>query len=149
MTEPTTGAPPVKDFTRERKRLQFRIDDDLFEAAAALPGRVLTAFAVRFADVSKAPTEQQMQIFADALSMVLLPESNARFQKRFEDLENPIELEQASDVIMWLMEAYGLRPTQPSSPSSSGPPSPASGTSSTDAQPQPVSIPATSQPTDS
>ena len=145
MTEPTTSAPPVKDFTRQRRRLQFRIDNDLFEAAPALPGNVLTAFAVRFADVSKAPTEQQMQIFADALGMVLLPESNARFQKRFNDLKNPIELEQASDVIMWLMEAYGLRPTQPSSPSASGPPSPESGTSSTDAPQPPASIPANSQ----
>lgn len=147
MTEPTTSTPPVKDFTRARKRLQFRIDDDLFEAAAALPGRVLTEFAVRFTDVGKAPTEQQIKIFADALDMVLLPESNARFQKRFEDLENPIELEQASEVIMWLMEAYGLRPTKQSSPSSSGLPSPASGTNSTDAQQQQVSIPATFQPT--
>jgi hypothetical protein len=148
MTEPTTST-PVKDFTRKRERLVFRIDDDMFEAAPALPGGTLTEFAVRFADVGKAPIEQRMQVFADALGMVLLPESNARFQKRFEDLANPIELEQASDVIVWLLESYGLRPTRPSSPSASGPPSPASGTSSTDAQPQPVSIPATFQPTGS
>jgi hypothetical protein len=148
MTDATTpDATPVKDFSRARKRLVFRIDDDLFEAATALPGRTLAAFATRFADIQETPVAQQLNVFADALGMVLLPDSNALFQKRLDDLTNPIELEQASDVIVWLMEAYGLRPTEPSSPSPSGLPSPASGTSSTDAQQQPVSIPATFQPT--
>ena len=81
--------------------------------------------------------------------MVLLPESNALFQKRLEDLENPIGLEQAGSVIEWLLEHYGMRPTEPSSDSSTGPVSPASGTNSTDAQQHTVSIPATFQPTGS
>jgi hypothetical protein len=148
MTDLTTAdAVPVKDFTRTRKRLVFRIDDDLFEAATALPGMTLARFAARFADIKDTTVDKQLDVFTDALGMVLLPDSNARFQKRLEDLANPIELEQASQVIQWLLEEYGLRPTQPSSPSSTGLPSPASGTSSTDAQPQPVSIPATFQPT--
>ncbi len=147
MTDITPDTTPIRDFSRKRKRLIFRIDDDLFEAATALPGKTLGAFAARFADIDKTPVDRQLDAFAEALGMVLLPESNARFQKRLDDLEHPIELEQASDVIAWLMEEYGHRPTQPSSPSPSGPPSPASGTSSTDAQQQPVSIPATFQPT--
>ena len=146
MTEPT-ASPPVKDFSRQRKRLQFRIDDDLFEPARALPGKTLTRFAARFADVDKAPVDKQLDVFTEALGMVLLPESNARFQKRLDDLEQPIELEQASDVITWLLEEYGLRPTEPSSDSSSGLPSPASGTNSTGAQQPQASIPATFQPT--
>lgn len=148
MTQPIpTDATPVKDFSRKRERPVFRIDDDLFEAATALPGKTLARFATRFADIEKTPFDKQLDVFADALGMVLLPESNARFQKRLDDLENPIELEQASDVIQWLLEHYGLRPTEPSSDSSTGPASPASGTNSTDAQPQPASIPATFQPT--
>lgn len=139
----------MKDFTRARERIEFAIDGDLFEAAPALPGKTLTEFAKRFADISTTDLSDRLDVFADALSMVLLPDSNAMFQKRFEDLANPIELDQASEVIMWLLEQYGLRPTQPSSPSSSGPPSPASGTKSTDgAQPQ-ASIPETFRPTDS
>ena len=148
MTDPTNAdAVPIKDFTRARKRLRFRIDEDIFEAAPALPGKTLTAFATRFADIEKAAVDRQLDIFTDALSLVLLPESNARFQKRLEDLERPIELEQASDVVTWLMGEYGHRPTEPSSTSPSGPPSPASGTSSTDAQQPQASIPATFQPT--
>lgn len=147
MTDHSTDDAPVRDFTRKRKRLTFRIDDDVFEAATALPGKTLAAFAVRFAGIEKIPVAQQLDVFAEALGMVLLPESNARFQKRLDDLNNPIELEQASDVVTWLMEEYGHRPTQPSSPSSTGQPSPASGTSSTDAQQPQASIPATFQPT--
>lgn len=147
MTQPIpTEATPVKDFSRKRERLIFRIDDDIFEAATALPGKTLARFASRFADIEETPFDKQLDLFADALGLVLLPESNSRFQKRLDDLENPIELEQASDVIQWLLECYGLRPTGPSSDSSTGPASPASGTSSTDAQQPTASIPATFQP---
>jgi hypothetical protein len=150
MTQPIpTETTPVKDFSRKRKQLVFRIDDDVFEAAKALPGKTLARFAARFADIEKTPVDKQLDAFADALGMVLLPESNALFQKRLDDLENPIELEQASDVIQWLLECYGLRPTEPSSDSSTGPSSPGSGTSSMDAAPPQASIPATFQPTGS
>jgi hypothetical protein len=150
MTDTLTEAAPIRDFTRARKRLLFRIDEDVFEAAPALPGAVLAQFATRFSGIDEKTTaEQQLSIFTDALSLVLLPDSYARFQKRFEDLEQPIELDQASDVVTWLMEEYGERPTQLSSPSSDGPPSPAPGTSSTDAAQPAVSIPVTSQPTGS
>jgi hypothetical protein len=139
----------MKDFSRPRDRLQFTIDGDVFEAAPALPGKTLTEFAKRFSDIAETDLSDRLDIFADALGMVLLPDSNAVFQKRFEDLANPIQLEQASDVITWLLEQYGLRPTRPSSPSPTGPPNPEPGTSSTDdAQPQ-ASIPATFQPTGS
>lgn len=148
MTQPIPAeATPVKDFSRPRKRLVFRIDGDLFEAAQALPGQTLAQFAVRFDGVENTTVDKQLDAFAEALSMVLLPDSNALFQKRLKDLENPIELDQASDVITWLMEEYGMRPTQPSSDSSTGPPNPASGTSLTGAAQPQVSIPATFQPT--
>lgn len=143
MTQPI----PTKDFTRKRERLTFRIDDDIFEAARAIPGDMLTEFTKRYANVGDAPLDQQLAVMKDALGLVLLPESHARFTKRLSDVENPIEAEQTAEVIQWLMGVYGNRPTQPSSPSATGPASPASGTSSTDAPPPQVSIPATFQPT--
>lgn len=124
----------MKDFTRKRSPVTFRIDSDLFEAAAALPGETLVQFAKRFSDVGSTPDTDRLDVILDALSMVLLPESAARFAKRFSDLENPIELEQASEVVVWLLERYGLRPTQPSSGSVTGLLNPESGTSSTDGQ---------------
>lgn len=150
MTQPIPAqGPTVKDFTAKRERLLFRIDDDIFEAARDLPGKVLARFAGRFNDVEKDSPQRQIEAISDGLGMVLLPESNALFQKRLEDLENPIGLEQAGSVIEWLLEHYGMRPTEPSSDSSTGLPSPASGTNSTDAQQPTVSIPATFQPTGS
>ena len=137
----------VKDFTRKHERITFRIDADVFEAARALPGEVLAQFATRFQEIGSMPVAQQVNGILDALGLVLLPESAARFAKRLGSLENPVELEQAMDVLMWLLERYGLRPTQPSSNSADGPPSPVSGTNSTDAPPQPVPVSPTSGPT--
>lgn len=147
MTQPIPTEAPVRDFSRKRERLQFRIDGDVFEAAAALPGEVLVEFAKRFSDIDDVALDKKLDVVKEALSLVLLPDSHALFAKRFSDLEHPIEYEQATDVMSWLMEVYGKRPTEQSSPSSTGQPSPVSGTSSTDAQPQTVSIPATFQPT--
>lgn len=144
MTEPTT----IRDFTEKHQPLLFRIDDDIFEAARTLPGNVLARFGARFADIDeKTAPDKAMSAMTDALNLVLLPDSAALFQKRLDDLENPISLEQAGHVIEYLMERYGQRPTEPSSPSSTGPSSPASGTSSTDAAQPQASIPATFQPT--
>lgn len=142
MTEPTT----IRDFTEQHERLVFRIDDDVFEAARALPGKVLARFAARFADIENTAPDKAMDAITDALGLVLLPESNALFQKRLDDVANPISLDQAGRVIEWLMERYGQRPTEPSSPSATGSSSPESGMSSTDAPPQQASIPATFQP---
>jgi hypothetical protein len=139
----------TKDFTRERERITFTIDSDTFEATPALPGQTLTEFARRFADVTSAPNEAKLGIITDALSMVLLPDSAALFTKRFSDLENPIELDQATEVLIWIMEQYGLRPTQPSLHSASGSPNPEPGTNSTDVQPQPGPTSLASPPTGS
>lgn len=148
ITAPAPAA-PVKDFSQARERLLFKIDGDVFEAAAALPGKTLARFAGRFGDIDKVAPEQQLDAITDALGMVLLPGSAALFAKRLEDLTNPISLEQASDVITWLLERYGMRPTEPSSPSSAGQPSPASGTSLTGAALPSESTPASFLPTGS
>lgn len=139
----------MKDFSRSRERIEFVIDGDVFEAAPALPGKTLTEFARRFADVADTDLSDRLDVFADALNMVLLPDSAALFTKRFEDLANPIELDQASEVIMWLLEQYGLRPTQPSLSSADGSPNLESGTNSTDGQRRPEPISPTFLPTGS
>lgn len=137
----------MKDFTEKHERLQFTIDDDVFEAAPALPGKVLAEFVTRYTTASADDgVLGEYNAVVGALSLVLFPESNELFQQRLSSLGKPIKLEQASDIILWLLEQYGARPTQPSSPSSDGPPSPESGTNSTDGAPQTVSIPATFQP---
>lgn len=146
------AAPPpgARDFSRPRKRLTFTIDGETFEAAPVLPGDIYAEFVTRYNGTATTDTyQQQHDLLKGALALALLPESYDRFANRLKDKANPIDDDQMADVILWLLEAYGLRPTQPSQPSSDGPASPESGTSSTDAQQLQASIPATFQPTDS
>src|SRR5690606_41105458 len=72
-----------------------------------------------------------------------------RFAARLKDKTNPIHDDQMSDVIIWLLEENGMRPTRPSQDSSDGSASPESGTSSTESTPPEAPTSPTSQPTDS
>jgi hypothetical protein len=67
--------------------------------------------------------------------LVLIPASFDQLRARGKDRTNPVEIDQLSDIVLWLLEEYGLRPTQLSSNSSPGPENPASGTNSTDSTP--------------
>jgi hypothetical protein len=147
MTETTTQeVAPIQDFSRARNRILFRIDGDVFEAASALPAEVLVEFGTRFADVQNTAqsVDEQFAAFAGVLELVLLPDSYEAFRARLRDRAHPIDLDQLQEVIIWLIEKHGMRPTRPSSDSSPGSPSPASGTSSTDGALAAISIPLSS-----
>jgi hypothetical protein len=153
-TLPTMAAAPrpaARDFSRgSNEPLPFTIDGDVFYAAARLPGDVFAEFVTLYNDrVESEEYQQQHDLLKRALSLALLPESYEQFAKRLNDKVRPIDDNQTADVVMWLLEEYAARPTQPSPDSSDGPASPASGTPST-ANTQPVeSISLPSQPTDS
>lgn len=121
----------IKDFSKIRKRIQFQVDEDIFEAAPAVPAEILMDFAGQFAgtDPEKVSVEEQLTIFMSVLDLVLLPESLKRFRDRMRDRERPIEIDQVEQIISWLFEEYGLRPTQLPSDSSDGQASLESGTS--------------------
>lgn len=121
----------IKDFTRQREPIRFRIDDDIFEAAPEIPAAVMAKFTMRFSDAdSIKDPDAQVRALYEALQMVLLPDSYDRFVTRMEDQSAPIGLAQVNDVLVWLMEVYGKRPTQPASGSSSGRPRQESGMNS-------------------
>lgn len=142
-----TAAPPAaRDFSRKRKRLNFTIDGEEFEAATMLPGDIYAEF-IAASSTDTETYQEQHDSLKRALSLVLLDESWERFDKRLRDKTNPIDDEQAAEVVIWLMEEYGMRPTQPSQPSSDGPASPESGTSSTENTQPEASTSAPSQPT--
>ena len=151
------AAPPVmaaapataaRDFSRKRKRLDFTIDDDTFDAAVALPGDVYAQFVALYNKTGDVESyQEQHDLLKSALQLALLEESWARFAARLKDKQNPIDDDQMSDVVLWLLEEYGMRPTQPSPDSSDGYASPESGTSSTESTQPEESTSATSQPT--
>jgi hypothetical protein len=127
----------MKDFSKVRKPLQFRIDDDVFDASPAIPAQVLIDFTEQItdADPTKMSPKQQVSLLAGMLEIVLMPKSLRRFKERMADIENPVELSQINDVVEWLFEEYGLRPTTESSSSSNGGSPPGTGTTSTDSTP--------------
>lgn len=143
MSETTPDTPrPVRDFSRPRPRILFTIDGDTFEAAPAIPAETLVRFTNQFADLAPAgsgSSGDQFGAITSVLRFVLLPESLERLSSRLSDLANPVDMDQLGDIVMWLLEQYGLRPTQPSSNSSAGPGSPVSGTSLTGSTPDAVS----------
>ena len=140
--------PAARDFSRKRKRLDFTVDGETFEAAAAIPAEIYAEFVTSYSSVADdGSTKDMYQAMSTALEIVLLPDSYQRFQGRLKDRANPIDLDQMTDVILWLMEEYGARPTQPSQPSSDGQPSPEPGTSSTENTQPAESTSASSQPT--
>lgn len=123
----------MRDFTRQPRVIEFKIDGDVFRCHPRLPAQVLMDFAVKADKMGDNPTgEQGIQAMLDVLEATLLPENFHRFQGRMKDPDNPIELDQVSEIVPWIMESYGLRPTAPSEDSSGGPSSLAPGTSSTE-----------------
>ncbi len=121
---------PMKDFSRPRKKIAFTIDGDVFEGAPVMPAETLMQFGSKLA-VGET-SEENFRTMGRLLEMVLLPDSYKRIMERLSSRENPIDIEQLSDLVPWLLEQYGLRPTRPSSSSADGPPSPESGTTSTE-----------------
>lgn len=145
----TAASPPAaRDFSKKRKRLDFTIDTDTFDAAVALPGDIYAEFVTLYNKTGDVETYQdQHDLLKSALQLALLPESWDRFAARLKDKTRPIDDDQMADVVLWLLEEYGMRPTQPSQPSSDGPASPESGSSSTENTQPAESTSPTSQPT--
>lgn len=145
-----TGSPTsaARDFTRKRKPLDFTIDADRFVAASALPGDIYAEFVTLYNNTGDTETyQEQHDLLKKALGLALLPDSFTRFTDRLKDKTDPIDDDQMADVVLWLLEEYGMRPTRPSQPSSDGPASPESGTSSTENTQPAESTSQTSEPT--
>lgn len=138
----------IKDFSRGRERVAFQIDGDVFDAALAIPAETLVKIIGQYGDNSEDyGIKEQYKALESVLELVLFPDSYALLKKRLTDQERPIDLGQLDEIVAWLIERYGTRPTQPSPDSSDGPASPASGTSSTAPAPVEVSTLPLSLPT--
>lgn len=122
-----SGKVEIVDFSRPPEPKRFRINDDIFEAAPELPlGTMEIAANISAARIKDEGVEPILEFF-DA---ILFDQSAARLRERAKSKTEPIGLAHLMPIINWLLEAYGLRPTQPSE-NSSGSPS-ETGTSLTD-----------------
>lgn len=134
---------------KDRKRVRFYLDDDLFEGYSGLDAFTAMEFmdkADTWQDASTA--DEAKAILRELFQICLKPESYERFVIRLGDRENPVDVEELPEIIAYLFEAFGLRPTQLPSDSSGGPESQGTGTDSTDAPPSEASTSSPSPSTD-
>lgn len=121
-----------KDFSRKRKPIFFILDGptpegDRYDCYTALALPSLQEIALIAGNMT---AENATESFAEFFKVVLLPESAARIEEKLKDRLYPMDPEQANEIMSWLMEVYGLRPSQPSSVSSDGSPTGDGGTPS-------------------
>lgn len=121
-----------KDFTKKKPPVEFQIDDDIFIAPSVLPVPTMQELAdVAGSIKNETDNKKLFEKLTGIYDVILTEKSAARFQERVKSKTEPIDINQLVDIMMWLLEEYGLRPTQPSSDSSPGAPSETPGTPST------------------
>lgn len=148
MTQADAAVPTVPDFTIKREPHSFVIDGETFLAPALLAPVTLRKMAVQVGALGDLGSMTDVQSIIKAIDAVgavmatLMPgDSGRRFKARLEseggeEDPTPIDLMgQAIPALYYLLECYGLRPTQPSSSSPAGSTDgasiPSDGTSST------------------
>lgn len=151
----------MKDFSAQPRVVQFTVDGETYRGRPYLPAQTMVDFTLRVEKMGDTATGSDgFATMMESLEMVLMPDSYRKFCDRMKDPlaglsseeaaaitelpYRPIELPQLNQILEWLMEEYGMRPTQPSSNSSAGSPVPGSGTNSTDGTSGAVSISASS-----
>lgn len=129
----------IKDFTEIVPDRRFKIDGDEFELVRDLPAMILMQFGADIDKFDKTTELTEQMELLDRLFRMVMPKKHADlFVERLSSTENPIGLMQATNVLRWSMEQYGLRPTEPSENSSDGQEEDG-GTNSTDSAPEQVS----------
>lgn len=117
-----------RDFSKPRDRVFFTIDGFEFDCAPAVPVDTLQEMINEFGEVTANNVAAALRKF---FKLVLTDPSYAEFDRRLGSKEQPIDVDQSKDAMEWILEVYGLRPTQPSPDSSVGSSTGGGGTSST------------------
>lgn len=139
MTNPTFTPPPpddeveIRDFTLKVKRIKFKIDDDVFEAYAALSLPLMQKLIKTAKSLGDMVKEEKFDGISAIFNELLYPQSAERFNQRTQAIgDEAIDVKQQLIPILYhLLEKYGVRPTQLSSDSSTGSPSEPGGITST------------------
>jgi hypothetical protein len=111
--------------------VQFKIDDDVFHGVPNLPATALVEFASVAETIDADSNVPEISVFTKMFEILLTPTSAERFIERMSSPTEPISLAQIQDILPWIMEEFGMRPTSPSPDSSAGSESPGDGTRST------------------
>lgn len=113
-----------KDFSLSPEPVVMRIAPDDFRCYPEIPLDVIMDVALMAASQVTGP--ERMTQMRDLLEGIMEPESYAVFAARLKKgtpdapNPNPIGMRHIRDILPWLMEVYGLRPTQESDSSADG-----------------------------
>lgn len=128
----------TRDFSRQRPRIEFTLDGEVFKCHSALPLAKLQRVILDIkSDESGNKIDVSEENVVDKLLAVMKifmkKESFRRFALKMDppedensdddnddDDKEPVDHTQLMDIITWLLEKHALRPTEPSSPSSTG-----------------------------
>lgn len=134
FTTPPQDEVEIKDFTIKEKRIKFKIDDDIFEATRILGLPLMQDLVKVTKTMSKMSESGDYSAISAIFDELLLPHSAERFGERLKAKgDDAIDVKaQLLPVLYYLLEKFGLRPTQLSSESSTGSPDATDGTPSTD-----------------
>lgn len=118
MTEPVRH----KDFTKKEKQqpVSFNLDGDTFHCTSKLPMFVVRKVGKLRGIEGDGLNDDKIEKFLSILRDIMLDESVELFNRRLESKSEPIDIDEISEIIAWLLEVYGLRPFQESSDSVSG-----------------------------
>ncbi len=110
-----------KDFSLSPEPISFKIDPDVFHCVPEIPLDALADMAGLATRAESATAGDTLRKVYDLFDGILFTESAVLFRARGEKgSDNPIGMRHVKDILPWLMEVYGLRPTQPSDESSDG-----------------------------
>lgn len=138
----------IRDFTIADAVIRFQVNDDVFEALPDIPLTIMQDMT-KMMNLREAVTERGVEAILDVTDLFLTDTSATRFRHRvLEDRVHPIGVKTFMAILPWLLEQYGLRPTQPSSNSSTGLSDGETGTSSMDGVLPGDLIPSPSLPTE-
>lgn len=121
----------IRDFTNRDETIKFKIYDYTFEAAPELPLGAMTQIS-KLQNLRETMDENGLEAIVDIMGIFLLDDSLAQLRTMLNDKRKPFGVRHMQEIVPWLLEEYGLRPTQPSSPSSTGSADGEIGTSSMD-----------------
>lgn len=124
------GIVQVKDFTTDAQPKVFTIGGRTFTACADIPIGLMTDLVGLSTSVDNITSDVIEKIFG-FFDAVLFDDSAAAFREGARDKKDPIGPKALMNIMEWLMEEYGMRPTVPSDSSST--PSEADGSTSSTA----------------
>jgi hypothetical protein len=109
----------IRDFTNRDTTIKFKIYQHVLEAAPELPLGAMTQIA-KLQNLRAAIDENGLESILDILDIFVLDDSMQIIRGMVNDKKKPFGVRHMMELVPWLLEEYGLRPTQPSSPSSTG-----------------------------